>query len=781
MGDNVKAEYTKLAGEKGKPEGLRNGAKLLVTAEDNLAKDEVEKALGDAEEALKAFKDAKYGAGVADITRIIVSAHTAKDNRKEANKVAKEQLAEFRGSNDKAGIAKMLLSVAEVNGDRRGPKNREVAMEAAMEARTIFQELGNKKMEASALLEQANTLLAKNKGIGPGAEEALQPVNEALALFRQAGDKKGEAATLHALAITRVKGEAIAGGMQAAQEARALFKEVGDKKLEALELQCMAEWNLLDGDVEAVISNAEEALEIYKEIGNAQGEAQVRDIIVQANIGKGDVDKAYEVAQDGLQLFKAKDDKAGEAALLSSMLTVAMWKDDPEKALTCARDATLAYKGLGDKRGEMKMLHVHAQLQIRREQFSKASEAADAAQKLISQLGDNKDQAFMLHTLSTCALAKEENDKALKFANESQALYKKAGEARGEAASLMNIAAVHLVKNEADKALAAATEAQELLREVGEMHGEAHALHLISRIHVQSEEYALALTAAEGTRGIWRQLGETQREVGMLILITQICIFMLVEGARGVNRTSRAFYEGRGRAKALAVAKDAVAISRRNEDPLLLSFSLFVLARTYVSNGQLEDALRETSEALPLFKKRGDKRAEGSTLMLNANIHILSKNVDFATAAANDALLAFRGKDAYGEMLAENLIQRLQYRPAVGGAAAAGPADEVAEERDTSAESALVAKSSAVDIMSLPLPERVRYTIADLVAETTGKDDIEDDRTLMETGMTSISSIMLRDRIQDEFPDVEGMDLTFVFDYPTVREMSAFILDAMPE
>merc|ERR1712187_904823 len=53
--------------------------------------------------------------------------------------------------------------------------------------------------------------------------------------------------------------------------------------------------------------------------------------------------------------------------------------------------------------------------------------------------------------------------------------------------------------------------------------------------------------------------------------------------------------------------------------------------------------------------------------------------------------------------------------------------------------------------------------------------------TLMETGMTSISSIMLRDRIQYEFPEIEGMDLTFVFDYPTVREMSAFILDALPE
>merc|ERR1712050_569159 len=104
-----------------------------------------------------------------------------------------------------------------------------------------------------------------------------------------------------------------------------------------------------------------------------------------------------------------------------------------------------------------------------------------------------------------------------------------------------------------------------------------------------------------------------------------------------------------------------------------------------------------------------------------------------------------------------------------------------AAEAAAQASSVATASSAAFDIMSLPLPERVRYTISDLVAQTTGKDGIEDDRTLMETGMTSISSIMLRDRIQDEFPEIDNMDLTFVFDYPTIREMSEFILDAMPE
>jgi len=139
--------------------------------------------------------------------------------------------------------------------------------------------------------------------------------------------------------------------------------------------------------------------------------------------------------------------------------------------------------------------------------------------------------------------------------------------------------------------------------------------------------------------------------------------------------------------------------------------------------------------------------------------------------------------DSQGEALAYSVLQRMERRVVAGPAvpAAEAPGAEAAAADAEQASAVARASSAAFDIMSLPMPERVRYTISDLVSQTTGRDGIEDDRTLMETGLTSISSIMLRDRIQDEFPEIEGMDLTFVFDYPTIREMSAFILDAMPE
>merc|ERR1711933_287994 len=158
----------------------------------------------------------------------------------------------------------------------------------------------------------------------------------------------------------------------------------------------------------------------------------------------------------------------------------------------------------------------------------------------------------------------------------------------------------------------------------------------------------------------------------------------------------------------------------------------------------LDDALKESSECMPLFKKKGDTRGEASTLLLNANVHLLGKNIEFARMAAADAMLLFKkAGDGYGEALCENLVTRMTARPVAGAVAAKEAAEEEEEEEAAEVVSSVAVKSAAVDIMSLPLPERVRYTIADLVSQTTGRDDIEDDRTLMETGMTSISSIML--------------------------------------
>eukprot|EP00413_Alexandrium_margalefii_P033822 CAMPEP_0204564720 /NCGR_PEP_ID=MMETSP0661-20131031/35060_1 /ASSEMBLY_ACC=CAM_ASM_000606 /TAXON_ID=109239 /ORGANISM="Alexandrium margalefi, Strain AMGDE01CS-322" /LENGTH=126 /DNA_ID=CAMNT_0051572397 /DNA_START=33 /DNA_END=410 /DNA_ORIENTATION=- len=124
-------------------------AKLLSSAEAHLYKEDADEALKDADSALESFREAKDSKGIADALRVVINATILKGDRKGANKLAKDQLASFREAGDKKGVAKMLLSVAEVNSDKRGPKNRENALEAAREARALLQEQGEAKLEAA--------------------------------------------------------------------------------------------------------------------------------------------------------------------------------------------------------------------------------------------------------------------------------------------------------------------------------------------------------------------------------------------------------------------------------------------------------------------------------------------------------------------------------------------------------------------------------------------------------------------------------------------------------
>jgi len=393
-------------------------------------------------------------------------------------------------------------------------------------------------------------------------------------------------------------------------------------------------------------------------------------------------------------------------------------------------------------------------------------------------------------------LAEKRPDEALQVAGEAAALASGDGAAdrRGRAAALLQTSGAHLQRREFDRALAAVAEARELLSDLGDQRAEASCWHLAAQAHLARDQYGEALVAAESARAILRQTGDVARETGMLILAADICTYMLIEGARGLSAKSKAFLEGRGRAKVLRVAKEAAGLGRRLGEPALLALALHSLARAHATNKDFEAAFAATGEAMPLFRKVGDVRGEASAALLNANIHMASRRGDLAMVSTKEALQLYRrANDLNGEVEALDLLGRLASSggPAVPGAGAAGAlpgagADDEAPEAGDAAPSAgasAVAPRSmpAMDIMSLPLHERVKISVTNLVLDAIGRDELEEDRALMETGMTSIASIMLRDRLQDEFPDIEEMDLTFVFDHPTIREMSEFIMEALPD
>jgi len=270
----------------------------------------------------------------------------------------------------------------------------------------------------------------------------------------------------------------------------------------------------------------------------------------------------------------------------------------------------------------------------------------------------------------------------------------------------------------------------------------------------------------------------------MLLLSSQAGSLELAAGSQpGGGKAARSFFEGRGRQKVLATSKEAVALSKRLSSKHLAAISRLGEARALVSNGLLEEASEELTEVLPSLEGEGDQRALGAAKLLQANISILRGMPE--VAIAKEALECLRTAGNSHELaLAQALVAKMSRAAPQATRAAAQPQSQAQVPGSAAGAApgttAVAPKPAQIDKMALALPERVKYTLTELVAEAIGQEGMEEDRTLMETGMTSIASIMLRDKIQAEFPEIPEMDLTFVFDYPTIREMTGFVLTQLP-
>lgn len=747
----------------------KEACELMAKAEEHLWSEATLEAKDPAEEALAKFRDADDSNGIADALRALVSCHLARDNRKEALQLAKDELAIFQEAGNTVAAAKMMLSIAEVTGTHGGQKKRDEALKMVTDAKKTFQGENLRRFEAACALEVANIHLKAKGDVERAVRQAMKAVKEALALFKACGDRKGEGAATHALATIQVRDEALNEGLKNGRLALAIFKELGIKKLEALEQYSLGQWLLANDQAEDAAEAGEMAAQAFRDLDSIQGESMALDLVVQAYVANKQPADALQAANDGLRKFRSAGDQLAEVAALNMLIPANLANGTPDKALTAAKDAQGIFRSLGDNYNETKMQHLVAQLHFRAGDFDAALKSAESALGNFQSDWDTQDKALMLETVAAIQVAQESHAKALKSANDGRELFQVSGDERGEAGALINCAAVNILKEDYGEAIALASEAQEILRGSGDVQGEATALALIAKVHMANDDNEAGLAAAERARAILRESGD-RRECGMILLAAEACIMLLIDGQDGTSRGAKSFFEGRGRGAALQNSKDAVALARRLGDQHLLALGMFLLARSNVSNSKLDDALEAAQEAASLFRRVPDPRGEASALLLQANIYSHNKDMEKATEAAQEALTLFQqGGDYSGMQFAEKTL-------GVTGA----PQRFVAVEEEQQIAPASAPAGATLDIMSLPLPERVRYTLNDLVVQTVGSSmQIEEDSSMMETGMTSITSIMLRDKISAEFPEVENLDLTFVFEYPTIRKMSEFILEEL--
>merc|ERR1719440_1684955 len=152
----------------------------------------------------------------------------------------------------------MLLSLAQMNFNRRGSKKRDDALECAVKAVPIFKQLGDAKFEALTHLTLARIYYKKHD-----VSASVNSANQAVAIFQEIGDKIGEGEAWHTIGSSNVQAFRVAEALEVSAKAATLYQEAGNKKMYAKEQHALADWNLKRNDINNGLVAAREAYKTF--------------------------------------------------------------------------------------------------------------------------------------------------------------------------------------------------------------------------------------------------------------------------------------------------------------------------------------------------------------------------------------------------------------------------------------------------------------------------------------------------------------------------------------
>mmetsp|Transcript_112654 Transcript_112654/g.291015 ORF Transcript_112654/g.291015 Transcript_112654/m.291015 type:complete len:801 (-) Transcript_112654:174-2576(-) len=769
---------------------LRGAADLYTRADVEFRHERVEEGLKLAEEALELFKSLDHRDGAADSVRLVVLGQCLKHDHEEADRRAAEALKAAREAGDINVEAKLLLAVAEANCHRSGDEERKTARKFATQARSIFREQGDPRMEATALL--ALLSLLDNEGdMSKKANQAQQMAGDAINLFQEVNDTRGVAMAIHWQGVALAASNQLEEALGCADDARYLFQQCGDPILEARELQIKADWCLLGGAVQLALPAAEEALALFRESSCfSTRKTNALRTVVQCHSANKSAQNGIALAEEAAELARQAGDQRAEAdaLLLASQAYVDLAMescsgDDPDKwepsveAVQKAEEALEILRDLGDEENEARAATVISALQLRRQDFEKASYSAQEALWMFEDVEDPECHAAALQALISSHVSKNEYKEAVQLGYEQRDVFKKANDPGNEAQALLNIADLLFEQKKIDEAVAAAREAQSVFHQAQDRKGEGQAMRYIAELREANNEPQRALFAAERARGHLRSCGDYEGEAQMLYLAVQKRVAALQKRDEDDSELLPPWEEV---AKVTRDGKDLVAVCQKIGDKQLEGSALCLLARVYAYNGKQQDALDVADEAVSLFVVAEDALNEAMARVLCARLYLAEQNLKKALEEAKEARCLFEENgDEAGVEYAEEVLDSLrefEFRVDDGGGGApsrpAAKAPRSGADAAADSETALQPASAVVRDTSL-----VMGSLQQVARKMLGSDeDIHADLPLFDVGINSMNAVLFRNKLLDEFQGVD-LPVTLVFDFPTLKSMAELVTE----
>eukprot|EP00747_Dinoflagellata_sp_TGD_P163075 gnl/TRDRNA2_/TRDRNA2_181387_c0_seq1.p1 gnl/TRDRNA2_/TRDRNA2_181387_c0~~gnl/TRDRNA2_/TRDRNA2_181387_c0_seq1.p1 ORF type:complete len:936 (+),score=264.23 gnl/TRDRNA2_/TRDRNA2_181387_c0_seq1:168-2810(+) len=731
-----------------------------------------------AEKALEIYRELKDQDGIADATRLIIACLRYKDKRKEAAQIGKDQLAIFREKNDNTGVAKMLMSLAEVNYKHRGSKHRADALQQALEARDIFHRLGEQRGEAHALIALGNVYLKyadrNDQDTQNMAYEASKAFAEAQGLYSKLGDKKGEATALHGRGTARVLTHAYDSGLSYATQARDLFAELGIKKSEAFETHSIGIWHLEAGNLDEALAEAQTAAKMFRTMADKVDktlppnfEMAALSTCLSVYVKQGEFGQATKMAKDAMKRFQKKKQKHGEASAMEMLVFISVEKEEFDEALEKAQEVIQIRQEMDDSHALASMLLTVCQIHYNRGEIDLALEAVQSAVSVYEEAGGTGQKTLAQPMLVKCLMARQELDKAYEAAKTERKMWNESGGGdRREACAMLRMSEVHCQKGEFGAALKLCLEGQVMLRNSGDKLEEGLVLKQISEIYIATQENERALHASERAAEIFKQVGERVEQAGMLLTVAQAHTALLHASKGSARFAAR-------HAKAMKAAKECSLIAKRFDNKQLLAQAQGAVAQIYMIGAEVSkkpqdllSAAQWAESSVNTLRAAGDEVGEAHALVLSAKTLMAMSELDKALEAADEALSLFQdNKVSKGVAMASELVAKIEEK--VGRDRDDSEDDDYSEDEEE--ETTIAVSGGGISLQDVTA--FVKSSVTQMVGAGA---ELEDDSPLMMvSGLNSMSSAMLQEVLQSEFSI--SLPVTLAFDYPSVNGIAQFI------
>lgn len=818
--DSFGSHYRKLSETESQTPARREAAHLFAQAELCLhlgdAPEDATKKARAAVEAARKDGDAEM---LTDAVRLVVKANcfrasfggisaTIRRNvLARTEKIVASEASAFQQASIGRGEAAMNLALAEVSLERHSVTARSTALQLAAAARGRFQQLGDRKMEAAAMVVLARAHLSLCN-----ISEGLALVRASLDIFRAMHERFGEAVVLnllsHALALggSRVGYEEACGcaveaaaayealglwrcqvlqqlllsqlllrsdcsreAVAEAAEAMRLLRATGCRSLEGQALELLVRAHFEAGDEAAAKRSAEEAKAQFSEAKHCLGEIHAQNALAHALLASNDGDGAFRESMAALEKAESIKDLDAEAVvphLLVTISQVEVSRQNFEAALEAAKDATAKFEELGGpfcpSVAEGKL--AEARVLIRGGMGKEAVQAATSARACFVESGDLMGEARSLVISASLMLVSGDFASATETAIRGQQMCR--ADSRGEAQALGVLITVARSENDGPKALELARARRGVLQQGGWRRDEAEALDALASILVQSDSLKEAGRASREGLRLARAVGNQELEVHLLCRLTQVYLQLIVQQG-GVQSASRNLLEETQRLGRDSVASaSAFGEERGKKGKKLLAVALLWASQVQWMSSQ-EEGLKFATQSIAMHQQAQDADGEATALLLAAQMALANDDRATAESYCTSSLELFQMLgDTAAVTEAELVLERIRPKKLAAVAITTHP-DET--PISTSSKLALPAKLQ---------PEEVKRKIRTMIMESVSQDDLQDDSNLMESGLDSLASVSLQQELGKTFEVT--LPVSALFDYPTIGGLSDYIISLMP-